>query len=119
MGYVESEKDIAVVIDNKLTFDKHISEKINKANLIMGVLCRTMEYIFMYIDCTTFTLLHTAPARPHLEYANQVRCAYLNMAVQSLNINMYSCFFFCVYMYLCMSPIISIIVLNCLPLVGP
>jgi hypothetical protein len=25
----------------------------------------------------------------------------------------------CVYMYLCMSPLISIIVLNCLPLVGP
>jgi hypothetical protein len=28
-------------------------------------------------------------------------------------------FFGCVYMYLCMSPIISIIVLNCLPLGGP
>ena len=27
--------------------------------------------------------------------------------------------FVCVYMYLCMSPIISIIVLNCFPLVGP
>ena len=31
----------------------------------------------------------------------------------------YSFFCVCVYMYLCMSPIISIIVLNCLPLVGP
>jgi hypothetical protein len=30
-----------------------------------------------------------------------------------------SSYFVCVYMYLCMSPIISIIVLNCLPLVGP
>ena len=28
-------------------------------------------------------------------------------------------FFACVYMYLCMSPIISIIVLNCLSVVGP
>ena len=28
-------------------------------------------------------------------------------------------FFLCVYMYLCMPPIISIIVLNCLPFVGP
>ena len=40
MEYVESEKDIGVVIvlrrtmDNKLTFDQHISEK-NKANLII------------------------------------------------------------------------------------
>jgi hypothetical protein len=50
-----------------------------------------------------------------------------DLAVQSLNINIFSCFFVvfffffcvCVYMYLCMSPIISIIVLNCFPLVGP
>ena len=28
-------------------------------------------------------------------------------------------YFLCVQMYLCMSPLISIIVLNCLPLVGP
>jgi hypothetical protein len=32
MEYVESEKDIGVVIDNKLTFNQHISKKINKAN---------------------------------------------------------------------------------------
>ena len=48
MQYVESEKDIGVVI----TFNQHISEKINKANSIMVVLRRTMEYI----DCTTFKL---------------------------------------------------------------
>ena len=53
MEYVESEKDIGVVIDNKLTFNQHISEKINKANSIMGVLRRTMKYM----DCTTFKLL--------------------------------------------------------------
>ena len=56
MEYVESEIDIGVVIDNKLTFNQHISEKINKANSIMGVLRRTMEYM----DCTTFKLLYTA-----------------------------------------------------------
>jgi hypothetical protein len=42
MEYVESEKDIGVVMDNKLTFNQHISEKINKANSIMGVLRRTI-----------------------------------------------------------------------------
>jgi hypothetical protein len=73
MEYVESEKDIGVVIDNKLTSNQHISEKINKANWIMGVLRRTMEYM----DCTTFKLLFTALVRPHLEYANQVWCPYL------------------------------------------
>ena len=59
MEYVESEKDIGVVIDNKLTFNQHISEKINKANSIMGVFRRTMEYM----DCTTFKLLYTALVR--------------------------------------------------------
>jgi hypothetical protein len=50
---------IGIVIDNKLTFNQHISEKINKANSIMGVLRRTMEYM----DCTTFKLLYTALVR--------------------------------------------------------
>jgi hypothetical protein len=54
-----AEKDIGVVIDNKLTFNQHISEKINKANSIIGVLHRTMEYM----DCTTFKLLYTALVR--------------------------------------------------------
>ena len=62
--YVDSEKDIGVVIDNKLSFNQHISEKIKKANSIIGILRRTMEYM----DCTTFKLLYTALVRPHLEY---------------------------------------------------
>ena len=67
MEYDESEKDIGIVIDNKLTFNQHISEKI-KTNSIMGVLCRTMGYM----DCTTFTLLYTALVKLRLEYANQI-----------------------------------------------
>jgi hypothetical protein len=65
--YTESEKDIGVTIDEKLSFDKHISEKVNKANSIMGLI-RTMEYM----DNNSFKLLYTALVRPHLEYANQV-----------------------------------------------
>jgi hypothetical protein len=80
MEYVESEKDIRVVIDNKLIFNQHISEKINKANSIMGVLRRTMEYM----DCTTFKLLYTALVRPHLEYANQVWCPHLKKHIEAI-----------------------------------
>jgi len=80
MECIESEKDIGVVIDNKLTFNQHISEKINKTNLIMGVLCRTIEYM----DCTTFTLLYTALVKPRLEYANQVWCPYLKKTIKSI-----------------------------------
>ena len=64
--YVESEKDIEVVIDNKLTFHQHISEKINKTNAIMEAIHSSMEYM----NCTAFTLLYTALVGPHLEYAN-------------------------------------------------
>ena len=80
MEYVESEKDIGVVIDNKLTFNQHISEKINKANSIMGVLRTTMEYM----DCTTFKLLYTALVRPHLEYANQAWCPHLKKHIEDI-----------------------------------
>jgi hypothetical protein len=80
MEYVESEKDIGVIIDDKLTFNQHISEKINKANSIMGVLRRTMEYM----DCTTFKLLYTALVRSHLEYANHVWCPFLKKHILRL-----------------------------------
>jgi hypothetical protein len=33
-----AEKDVGVTIDNKLSFDKHITEKVNKANSIIGVI---------------------------------------------------------------------------------
>jgi hypothetical protein len=33
-----AEKDVGVIIDNKLFFDKHITEKVNKANSIIGVI---------------------------------------------------------------------------------
>jgi hypothetical protein len=71
--------DIRVVIDNKLTFNQHLSEKINK-----GVLRRTMEYM----DCKTFKLLYTALVRPHLEYANQIWCPYLKKHIEAIeNVN--------------------------------
>ena len=55
---LESEKDTGIVIDITITFDHHMSEKINKANSIMGVLRRPM-------DCTTFTLLYTVLVKPY------------------------------------------------------
>jgi hypothetical protein len=38
-------KDVGVTIDNKLSFDKDITEKVNKANSIIGVIRRTFEYL--------------------------------------------------------------------------
>ena len=61
-----AEKDVGVTIDNKLSFDKHITEKVNKANSIIGVIRRTFEYL----DLKTFRMLYVSLVRPHLEYAN-------------------------------------------------
>jgi hypothetical protein len=40
-----AEKDVGVTIDNKLSFDKHITEKVNKANSIIGVIRRTIRIV--------------------------------------------------------------------------
>ena len=63
-----SEKDIGVIIDSNLTFREHMTEKVNKANRVMGVMRRT----YTYLDESTFLCLYKALVRPVLEYANQV-----------------------------------------------
>jgi len=68
MEKTNNEKDVGVIIDDKLTFEKHITEKINKANSILGIICRSFEYL----DKRTFKMLYVALVRPHLEYANAV-----------------------------------------------
>ena len=45
MEFSKFEKDIGVVIDNRLTFENHINEKVNKANSVMGVIRRAFEFI--------------------------------------------------------------------------
>ena len=45
LQHVQCEKDIGVTIDSKLNFGEHISEKINKANSIMGIIRRTFTYL--------------------------------------------------------------------------
>lgn len=65
---IKEEKDIGVIIDDKLSFSSHMSTKINKANAIMGTIRRT----YAYMDEESFLLLYKALVRPHLEYANQV-----------------------------------------------
>ncbi len=65
IGRVSEEKDIRIIVDDKMSFSKHIATKNKKANSIMGVIRRT------YLDDDSFLLLYKALVRPHLEYANQ------------------------------------------------
>ena len=46
----EEETDLGVTIDSKLTFDAHISNKINKATQMTRIIRRT----FQFIDINTF-----------------------------------------------------------------
>ena len=66
--YIHSEeKDLDVIVDEKLNFYSHIEEKIKKANQL-GIIRST----FKYIDCTILNLLYKTLVRPHLEYASSV-----------------------------------------------
>jgi len=59
---VKSMVDIEVGFDN-LTFRDHISEKINKAYSVLGIIIRN----FIYLDKHTFMLLHKSVVRPHVD----------------------------------------------------
>ena len=67
---VESEKDLGVIIDSKLTFTKHINSKMKIANRNLGLIFRT----FTYIDKDIFLNLFKSLVRPHVEYALTVWC---------------------------------------------
>ena len=62
------EKDIGVHIDHELNFDKHISEKVNKANSMFALLRRT----FQYVDAESFVPLYKTLVRTHLEFTSSV-----------------------------------------------
>ena len=67
------EKDLGIYIDDKLSFDCHISEVVNKANKILGLIKRN----FKYMGNTTFILLYKSLVRSHLEYGQSVWSPYL------------------------------------------
>jgi hypothetical protein len=71
---------IISTIDNKLSFDKHITEKVNKANSIIGVIRLTFEYL----DLKTFRMLYVSLVRPHFEYANPVWNPYLKKHIDMI-----------------------------------
>ena len=61
----EGEKDSMVLVEDQLTFSRHIQ---HQANSIMGLIRRT----YSYLDEQSFKYLFQALVRPHLEYAEAV-----------------------------------------------
>ena len=64
---VRCEKDLGVLIDQKLNFDLHIAEKTKKANSILAFI----KKCFMKLKCQSLSVLIKTLVRPHLEYFNQ------------------------------------------------
>ena len=62
------EKDLGVIIYEKLKFDKHTEAQANKANKVIGLPRRSFETL----DEETLVWLFKAFVRPHLEYCNTV-----------------------------------------------
>jgi len=65
---VEQFKDLGVSFDPYLLFDRHISEKVSKAFMMLGIINRN------FAGATEKCLLnlYKTMVRPHLEYANRV-----------------------------------------------
>ena len=68
INQVAEQKDLGVIIDNKLEFVLHIQAMVKKANRNLGIIKRT----FSYLDKTVFLNLYKTIVRPHLEYASTV-----------------------------------------------
>ena len=80
LEHVFEEKDLGVTVDYELTFEQHISQKVKKANAIMGLIRRS----FTFLDQKLFRQLYITFVRPHLEYAQAVWAPHLAKHVNLL-----------------------------------
>ena len=64
----DAEKDLGILIDNKLTFHKQCSTAVNKANKLLGIIRRSFEYI----NADTMLCLYKSLIRPIIEYGNVI-----------------------------------------------
>lgn len=70
---VEEEKDLGVIIHQSCTPSTHVAKAAKKGNSLLGQLMRA----FSYRDKKTFVNLYKQFVRPHLEYAVQAWCPWL------------------------------------------
>ena len=65
---VREEKDLGVIVDEKLKFDTHTVTQANKANKVLGIIRRTFDNL----DEEMLVLLYKSLVRPYLEYCHAV-----------------------------------------------
>ena len=66
------EKDLGVLVDNKLTFQQHVNSIANRGNQMLGIIRRSFEYL----DDKIMLLLYKGLLRPILEYGNTIWAPY-------------------------------------------
>ena len=64
----EHEKDLGVIIDNKLCFKEHVAKSTAKANKVVGIIRRTFDFL----SNDLFVQLYKSLVRPILEYGHSV-----------------------------------------------
>jgi hypothetical protein len=77
---VDHEKDIGVIIDANVEFDKHINAKINKANSMFSIIRRS----FQFLSPQNFIPLYKSLVRSHLDYASSVWNPYKQKHIDAL-----------------------------------
>ena len=66
INQVTEEKDLGILIDDKLKFQQHINQQTKKANQRLGMIKRS----FSYMDKEMLLTLFKGIVRPHLEYGS-------------------------------------------------
>ncbi len=74
------EKDLGILVDNALSFDKHICEAVKKANKKLAMIRRT----FVHLDRKMLVQLYTSLVRPLLEYGNVIWSPHLQNHIKQL-----------------------------------
>ena len=74
------EKDLGIFVDQKLSFELHIIDKVKKANRILGLIKRN----FKHIGSKAFIMLYKALVRSHLEYGQNIWSPYKQKHVDML-----------------------------------
>ena len=65
---VSDHKHLGLILDSKLTFNKHIDEKISIANRGIGVI----RHLYHYLPRKSMIKIYKSFIRPHLDYCDNI-----------------------------------------------
>ena len=84
---LDFQKHLGLVLDNKLSFDVHLSEKVNKANKLIGLIKRLRSKVPRH----TLLDIYRAFIRPHLDYGDIIYdnpgCSNFSQRLESIQYN--------------------------------